>query len=182
MRARGTTSSMTRTLMRIAHFSGFAHGGWLAPLLDEASGRRCSSMPRRWTPSSSGAGPTRCSPTTGRLPLRRSPSPGCSTGRPGGAGGRATVGVVRVAVVGAGIGGLTAALCLAAAGIADVTVYERSDELHEIGAGIQLSPNGTRILHGLGLGDALGAVAVRPAHRRHAALGGLVAAVDEPAR
>ena len=75
----------------------------------------------------------------------------------------ATVGVVRVAVVGAGIGGLTAALCLAAAGIGDVTVYERSDELHEIGAGIQLSPNGTRILHRLGLGDALDAVAVRPA-------------------
>jgi salicylate hydroxylase len=73
--------------------------------------------------------------------------------------------VVRVAVVGAGIGGLTAALCFAAAGIGDVTVYERSDELHEIGAGIQLSPNGTRILHGLGLGDALGTVAVRPATR-----------------
>jgi 2-polyprenyl-6-methoxyphenol hydroxylase-like FAD-dependent oxidoreductase len=69
---------------------------------------------------------------------------------------------VRVAVVGAGIGGLTAALCLAAAGIGDVTVYERSDELHEIGAGIQLSPNATRILHRLGLGDDLGAVAVRP--------------------
>jgi 2-polyprenyl-6-methoxyphenol hydroxylase-like FAD-dependent oxidoreductase len=70
---------------------------------------------------------------------------------------------VRVAVVGAGIGGLTAALCLAAADIGDVAVYERSDGLHEIGAGIQLSPNGTRILHQLGLGDALGAVAVRPA-------------------
>ena len=80
-------------------------------------------------------------------------------------GSTATVGVVRVAVVGAGIGGLTAALCLAAAGIGDVTVYERSDELHEIGAGIQLSPNGTRILHRLGLGDALDAVAVRPATR-----------------
>ena len=54
---------------------------------------------------------------------------------------------------------------LAAAGIGDVTVYERGDELHEIGAGIQLSPNGTRIMHGLGLGDALDAVAVRPAAR-----------------
>ena len=70
---------------------------------------------------------------------------------------------MRVAVVGAGIGGLTAAVCLAAAGIGDIAVYERSDGLHEIGAGIQLSPNGTRILHRLGLGDALGAVAVRPA-------------------
>ena len=58
--------------------------------------------------------------------------------------------------VGAGIGGLAAALCLAAAGFSDVTIYERSSALHEVGAGVQISPNGSRILHGLGLGDALG--------------------------
>ena len=69
---------------------------------------------------------------------------------------------MRLAVVGAGIGGLTTALCLAEAGFSDVTIYERSSELHEIGAGIQISPNGSRILHGLGLGPALAAVAVRP--------------------
>jgi salicylate hydroxylase len=69
---------------------------------------------------------------------------------------------MRVAVVGAGIGGLTAGICLAEAGIAEVTVYERSRLLHEVGAGIQISPNASRILHGLGLGDALGAAAVRP--------------------
>jgi salicylate hydroxylase len=69
---------------------------------------------------------------------------------------------VRVAVIGAGLGGLTAALCLADAGFGEVAVFERSTELGEVGAGIQLSPNGTRILHGLGLADALDAVAVRP--------------------
>lgn len=69
---------------------------------------------------------------------------------------------MRIAVVGAGIGGLTTALCLAAAGFSDVAIYERSSVLHEVGAGVQISPNGARILHRLGLGDALGSVAVRP--------------------
>jgi len=69
---------------------------------------------------------------------------------------------VRLAIVGAGIGGLTTALCLADAGFSDVMVYERSSELQEIGAGIQISPNGSRILHTLGLGPALASVAVRP--------------------
>src|SRR5215213_6255265 len=69
---------------------------------------------------------------------------------------------MRVAVVGAGIGGLTTALCLADAGFGDVTVYERAPALQEVGAGIQISPNASRILHGLGLAGALGAVAVRP--------------------
>jgi salicylate hydroxylase len=73
-----------------------------------------------------------------------------------------TVLAVRVAVVGGGIGGLSAALCLLRAGIGDVMVYERSGALHEIGAGVQLSPNGSRVLHGLGLADALDGVAVRP--------------------
>ncbi len=69
---------------------------------------------------------------------------------------------MHVAVIGAGIGGLSAALCLARAGISDVTIYERATALSEIGAGIQISPNGSRILHELGLGPALDAVAVRP--------------------
>ncbi len=69
---------------------------------------------------------------------------------------------MRVAVVGAGIGGLATAMCLTDAGFSDVTIYERSSALHEIGAGIQISPNGSRILHGLGLGAALESVAVRP--------------------
>jgi salicylate hydroxylase len=64
-------------------------------------------------------------------------------------------------VVGAGIGGLTAALALRTAGL-DVAVYEQADALREVGAGIQLAPNATRLLHRLGLADPLARVGVRP--------------------
>lgn len=67
-----------------------------------------------------------------------------------------------VGIVGAGIGGLAAALALHHAGHR-VTVYERSNQLTEVGAGIQMSPNATRILDRLGLLPALDEVAVRPA-------------------
>jgi salicylate hydroxylase len=55
-----------------------------------------------------------------------------------------------VVIAGAGIGGLTAALALLQAGI-DCDVYERATELTEVGAGLQLAPNGTRVLFNLGL-------------------------------
>ena len=67
-------------------------------------------------------------------------------------------------VVGAGIGGLTAALALLGRGI-DVEVYEQSSELSEVGAGIQISSNGTRVLFALGLEMALAEVQVRPERR-----------------
>ena len=59
-----------------------------------------------------------------------------------------------VLIAGAGIGGLTAALALLKRGI-DVDVYEQARELKEIGAGLQLSANGNRVLYALGLGDEL---------------------------
>ena len=57
----------------------------------------------------------------------------------------------RVAIIGAGIGGLTAALALIRQGIG-VDVYEQAPELKELGAGVQISSNGTRVLYALGLG------------------------------
>jgi salicylate hydroxylase len=69
--------------------------------------------------------------------------------------------VLSVGVVGGGIGGLAAALSLHRAGF-DVHVYEQAGSVSEIGAGIQVSPNATRVLHGLGLGDDLAAMGVRP--------------------
>jgi salicylate hydroxylase len=66
-----------------------------------------------------------------------------------------------VAVVGAGLGGLAAALALARRGI-DVAVYEQAPELRELGAGVQISANGTRVLYALGLKDALEKVQVLP--------------------
>jgi salicylate hydroxylase len=66
-----------------------------------------------------------------------------------------------IGVVGAGIGGLTAALALLRAGF-DVQVYEQASALHEIGAGVQVSPNASRVLHWLGLADPLARTGVRP--------------------
>lgn len=66
-----------------------------------------------------------------------------------------------ILVSGAGIGGLTAALSLAKAGLG-VTLIERNPHLEEAGAGIQLSPNASRVLVALGLGRALEEVADAP--------------------
>src|SRR3954469_9346188 len=57
----------------------------------------------------------------------------------------------KVAIVGGGIGGLTPALALIRQGI-DVEVHEQAPELKELGAGVQISSNGTCVLHALGLG------------------------------
>ena len=68
---------------------------------------------------------------------------------------------MKVLIAGAGIGGLCAALSLHKAGI-DVRLFERASALGEIGAGVQVSPNGVRVLQGLGLEAALDAVVFRP--------------------
>ena len=60
----------------------------------------------------------------------------------------------KVTVLGAGIAGLAVARALALRGAA-VTVLEQAPEIREVGAGLQLSPNGARVLVALGLGDAL---------------------------
>ncbi len=66
-----------------------------------------------------------------------------------------------IVVAGAGIGGLTAALALAAAGWR-VVVAERTAELSEVGAGIQISPNAGRVLARLGLDKAMALAAIEP--------------------
>ncbi|MFL5003193.1 MAG: FAD-dependent monooxygenase [Xanthobacteraceae bacterium] len=67
----------------------------------------------------------------------------------------------RMAIVGGGIGGLTAALALLRRGI-DVDVYEQAPELKEVGAGVQISSNGTRVLYALGLQEAVERVSSMP--------------------
>ena len=66
-----------------------------------------------------------------------------------------------IAIAGAGVGGLSAALALARAG-RRVVVLERAPVIEEVGAGLQIAPNAGRILQGLGLSTALDAAALRP--------------------
>lgn len=68
----------------------------------------------------------------------------------------------KIVVVGAGIGGLAAALCLRRRG-AEVTVLEQAASIREVGAGLQISPNGVAVLRALGLEDRLAQGAVRGA-------------------
>ena len=68
---------------------------------------------------------------------------------------------LRIAIVGAGIGGLTAALAMQRAGY-KVTVHEQASELGEVGAGLSLSPSAAHALRYLGLGPALDAAAYLP--------------------
>src|SRR6476659_3797328 len=59
---------------------------------------------------------------------------------------------LRIAIVGGGIGGLTAALALRARGL-DVTVFEQAEVMREIGAGVSIHPNAARLLKRVGLDD-----------------------------
>jgi salicylate hydroxylase len=68
---------------------------------------------------------------------------------------------LRIAVIGGGIGGLTAAVALYQAGF-EVDVYEQAPELTEVGGGINMAPNATRVLRRLGLAEGLDREGVRP--------------------
>jgi len=67
----------------------------------------------------------------------------------------------RVLIVGGGIGGMTAAACLLHAGI-HVSIFEQAVKLGEVGAGIQLSANATRVLRYLNLIDEVSRHGVKP--------------------
>ena len=64
-------------------------------------------------------------------------------------------------IAGGGIGAMAAACAVARAGW-QVRMYERAPQFAEVGAGLQLGPNVTRVLHAWGLADALRAVAAFP--------------------
>jgi salicylate hydroxylase len=68
--------------------------------------------------------------------------------------------MTRVAIVGGGIGGLTAAIALSRAGV-DVSVHEAAAELKEIGAGVALHANAMRVLRAIGVEDGVRKVAGR---------------------
>jgi salicylate hydroxylase len=64
-------------------------------------------------------------------------------------------------MIGGGIGGLTAAVALRQAGF-EVDVHEQAPELTEVGGGINMAPNATRVLRGLGLAEGLDREGIRP--------------------
>ncbi|MFD7631514.1 FAD-dependent monooxygenase [Streptomyces sp. NPDC059851] len=81
----------------------------------------------------------------------------------------------RILIAGAGIGGLTAALSLHAAGLDDVLIVESCPRLRPVGAGINLQPAAVRELTELGLGEALDDAAVATARLEyHHRYGGLI--------
>jgi salicylate hydroxylase len=72
---------------------------------------------------------------------------------------------MKITIVGAGLGGLTAGLALLKKGF-DVTILEQAAELKEIGAGVQLGANATGVLYRLGLQEALEKIASEPLGKR----------------
>ena len=71
--------------------------------------------------------------------------------------------MVKIAIVGGGIGGMTLALALADAGLRDVDVYESAPAIRELGVGINVAPHGMRELAELGLLDAVLAEGIQTA-------------------
>jgi 2-polyprenyl-6-methoxyphenol hydroxylase-like FAD-dependent oxidoreductase len=69
---------------------------------------------------------------------------------------------MRIIIVGAGIGGLTTALSLYAAGLRDIAIHERVSEIRGLGVGINLLPHAMRELTELGVADRVGALGVAP--------------------
>lgn len=67
-----------------------------------------------------------------------------------------------ILIAGAGIAGLCTAIALMQRGFR-VTICEQAETLRETGAGVQISPNGTRVLASLGVLDAVRGLAVEPA-------------------
>lgn len=68
---------------------------------------------------------------------------------------------LKIAIIGAGIGGLATAIALRKAGFSPV-VYEQAPEIGEVGAGLSLSPNAVKALEHIGLGEFLAASANEP--------------------
>ena len=65
---------------------------------------------------------------------------------------------LNIAIIGGGIGGMAAGAALAGRG-ARVVLYEQAPELAEVGAGLQISPNGQAVLRAIGAGQAAGEMA-----------------------
>src|SRR5690625_1464203 len=72
--------------------------------------------------------------------------------------------MAHIAIIGAGIGGISTAIMLSRFGI-ECTVFEQSNEFTRLGAGINFGANGTRVFRAMGLGEKMLEVGVRPISR-----------------
>ena len=88
-------------------------------------------------------------------------SPECARRRNASCKRRPDLVAARAIIAGAGVGGLTTALALSQAGL-DVAICERAEALEEFGAGLQLTPNATRVLARLGALDEVREAAMAP--------------------
>ncbi|HEX2650874.1 MAG TPA: NAD(P)-binding protein, partial [Burkholderiales bacterium] len=70
---------------------------------------------------------------------------------------------LRIAIIGAGLGGLVAAIAARRAGH-EATIYEQAAAFGEIGAGIQVGPNAVKVLRALGLEQGLAEFGAMPEH------------------
>lgn len=71
---------------------------------------------------------------------------------------------MKIAVIGAGIGGLAAAIALTRGGV-PVEIFEQAPHFQRVGTAINLTPNAVKVVDGLGLGDKVRDTAYRPTHR-----------------
>lgn len=87
--------------------------------------------------------------------------------------------VQSIAIIGGGLGGLASAVALIGYGF-DVQVYERASSLKEVGAGINISPQATKALLEIGLGDSMAAIGniLRCQVRRSLESGNIVSEMD----
>ncbi len=87
--------------------------------------------------------------------------------------------MTRIAIIGAGIGGLTAGIALRKAGF-DVCIYEQAPAFGEVGAGISISPNAVHGLRSLGLGEFLDSSSNEPLEQQlcHGSTGELLQPID----
>ena len=86
---------------------------------------------------------------------------------------------LNIAIVGAGIGGMSAALGLSQNGF-NVSVFEQAPELSEVGAGLTITPNATKGLNYLNLGDGIKSVGMAHAKQgvRHFETGEVIVPLE----
>ena len=78
----------------------------------------------------------------------------------------ATIPTLRIAVIGTGLGGLSSAIALSALPNVDIRVYEKANEVKELGVGISVNHNGWKVLELLGVRESIKGASTNPTVQR----------------